>query len=149
MGGMGPPPKAAALRQRRNKVSTAAVLPAPVERRRRRVPKLPSVEGQEWHPLTVAFWRDIWSSPMAAELLEADIHGLYVLADLVNRYWSKPSVQLAAEIRQQRQCFGLTPIDRRRLQWEVQRVDPDSARALKSPPAQPAESVRDLLSVLS
>jgi hypothetical protein len=86
---------------------------------------------------------------MAAELLEADIHGLYVLADLVNRYWSKPSVQLAAEIRQQRQCFGLTPIDRRRLQWEVQRVDPDSARALKSPPAQPAESVRDLLSVLS
>lgn len=60
---------------------------------------------------------------MRDEYLKADIHGLYVLADLVDQYWCKPSVKLAAEIRQQRQCYGLTPIDRRRLQWEVAKVD--------------------------
>lgn len=65
---------------------------------------------------------------MAAEYLEADIHGLYILAELVDQYWIAPSKDLAAEIRLQRQCFGLTPIDRRRLQWEVERVEASKTR---------------------
>lgn len=63
---------------------------------------------------------------MAEEYLDADLHGLFILAELVDRFWEEPTSALAAEIRLQRQCFGLTPVDRRRLQWEVQRVEPDT-----------------------
>ena len=75
---------------------------------------------QEW-------WRDIWTSPMAAEYLEADKHGLYLLAELYHRRWNATKNSelrlLAAEIRQQEIRFGLTPIDRRRLQWEVEKAN--------------------------
>ncbi len=111
----GPTPKSSTTRQRRNKASTASRLLLDVPKVR--APQLP--KGREWHPLTVAWWRDVWHSPMASEFLDSDKHGLYILADLVDCYWNNPSQSLAAEIRLQRQCYGLTPIDRRRLQWEV------------------------------
>lgn len=64
---------------------------------------------------------------MAPEFLKADRHGLFALAVLVDDFWTSDSrkerMQLMAEIRQQRVCFGLTPIDRRRLQWEVGKVE--------------------------
>jgi hypothetical protein len=41
------------------------------------------------------------------------------LAALVDQFQRTPTPQLAAEIRQQGLRFGLTPIDRWRLQWEV------------------------------
>lgn len=125
---MPPLPKPPELRQRRNKSATAAVLDGAV---RVRVPKLPQREGHVWHALTTAWWRDIWRSPMAPEFLKADYHGLYILAELVDRFWTEPSEKLAAEIRQQRQCFGLTPLDRRRLQWTVQRVEEGVKKAAK------------------
>ena len=126
----GPIPKPAALRQRRNKVSTAATLVA-TSAPRQRAPRLPDWgEGQEWHRLTRAWWRDVWRSPMAEEFDkgEVDIHGLYILAVLVDQFWKEPSRELAAEIRLQRQCFGLTPIDRRRLQWEIERGEQAETR---------------------
>lgn len=103
---------------RRNRSTTKATLSVihQVE-----MPPLP--DGIEWHPLTWAWWRDVWASPMAPEYDPSDIHGLYVLASLIDRYWRKPSAIYAAEIRMQRQCFGLSPIDRRRLQWEIERTD--------------------------
>lgn len=120
-----PIPKDPKTRQRRNKAVSHAVLTTE-EPKRKRAPQLP--RGMEWHKLTRAWWRDVWRSPMADEYLEADIHGLYILAELVDRYWNSPSQTLAAEIRLQRQCFGLTPIDRRRLQWEVERVEATQTR---------------------
>lgn len=66
---------------------------------------------------------------MAPEYDDSDIHGLYLLADLIDCYWAADHAkgmtkkELAAEIRLQRACFGLTPIDRRRLQWEIERAD--------------------------
>ena len=77
---------------------------------------------------------------MASEYLDADIHSLYILADLIDRYWRKPTPALAAEIRLQRQCFGLTPIDRRRLQWEVEKVN--RATRQKGPEEKPKPSGR-------
>lgn len=65
---------------------------------------------------------------MAGEYVAADAHGLLVLADLVDRYWQAPSRELAAEIRLQRAEFGLSPIARRRLQWEVARVEDATGR---------------------
>ena len=135
-------PKPPAMRARRNKVSTKAVL-EDVETARLTPPELP--DGRDWHQLTVGWWQDIWRSPMAPEFLQADVHGLILLADLVNRYWLEPSTALAAEIRLQRQCFGLTPIDRRRLQWEVKRVE----AADKKRPAAPAAPVKDPRALLT
>ncbi|HXG36535.1 MAG TPA: hypothetical protein VNL15_06175 [Dehalococcoidia bacterium] len=109
---------------------------------------------REWHRLTTAWWHDIWHSPMAAEFLEADMHALYRLAVLIDRFWyessAKSSAKLAAEIRQQQTAFGLTPIDRRRLQWEVERVESATRKRLPAPPpAKGATPPADPRSVLS
>lgn len=103
---------------RRNKSATRATLTAvhDVE-----APELPP--SHDWHPMTLAWWTDIWASPMAPEYDDSDRHGLFILAMLVDAFWTVPSQALAAEIRLQRQCFGLSPIDRRRLQWEIERTD--------------------------
>jgi hypothetical protein len=90
------------------------------------LPNLPEYFGSDeeagdWHPLTRQWWKRAWSSPMAAEWAEADLDGLFVLAVLQDSFYRDPDPKLAAEIRLQRQCFGLTPLDRRRLQWEVER----------------------------
>lgn len=92
------------------------------------VPALP--KGRRWRAETKAWWADVWASPMAGEFVDgrADIHGLFVLAVLVDDFWSEPTTALAAEIRLQRQCFGLTPIDRRRLQWEIERGEEATER---------------------
>ena len=60
---------------------------------------------------------------MAEQFQEVDKHALYRLAMLIDAFWSRPSQQLAAEIRLEQQAFGLTPIDRRRLQWTVEQED--------------------------
>lgn len=103
---------------RRNRTSTRATLSAvhDVE-----APPLP--RDRTWHPQTREFWADVWASPMAPEYDDSDKHGLFILAVLVDGFWEKPHWTAAAEIRLQRQCFGLTPIDRRRLQWEIERGD--------------------------
>jgi hypothetical protein len=121
----GPTPKNPATRRRRNRSSTARTLPAPAT-----VAEAPELPGdREWHTLTLAWWRDTWASPMAGEFVAADAHGLLMLAELVDRFWSNPSKDLAAEIRLQRAEFGLSPIARRRLQWEVARVEDVVERA--------------------
>lgn len=65
---------------------------------------------------------------MAAEFEPSDVHGLLMLAVLVDQFWTDPSKDLAAEIRLQRAAFGLTPLDRRRLQWEIDRGEEASAK---------------------
>lgn len=77
---------------------------------------------EEWHPYVLQWWDEIWSSPMSTEYTQPDVHGLVVLMDLQDRYW-KGDPSLATEIRLQRQCYGLTNLDRRRLQWEIKRVE--------------------------
>ncbi|MFI1580026.1 hypothetical protein [Embleya sp. NPDC020630] len=132
---MPPLPKPAATRQRRNRASTARTLAGLPDGTV--VPELPPM--REWTEQTRAWWADVWASPMAGEFVDgrADIHGLYVLAVLVDEFWQDPSTGLAAEIRLQRQCFGLTPIDRRRLQWEIERGE-DAQERTRRRRAQPA-----------
>ena len=140
----GPLPKDPSIRRRRNKASTHATLEV-AEERRQRAPRLPArPEGKEWHALTRAWWKDVWASELAQEYLpRVDIHGLYILAELVDAFWQEPSQALAAEIRLQRQCFGLTPIDRRRLQWEVVRVEEAQKRTTRRRPASPETAAVD------
>lgn len=125
---MPPLPKHPSTRARRNKVAGARTLTAVVEPE---IPELPPDADVVWHSLTVSWWNDIWSSPMAPEYEESDVHGLFVLAMLVNAFWTEPAQTLAAEIRLQRQCFGLTPIDRRRLQWEIERAETAEQQTLQ------------------
>jgi len=132
---MPPTPKPAHMRQRRNKTSTSARLQAN--------PKLkaPELPPRDWHPKTLAWWTDVWASPMAPEYDDSDRHGLFLLAVLIDEFWLAPSKELASEIRLQRQSFGLSPIDRRRLQWEIDRGDEASERTSKrrAKPAPKAE----------
>ena len=130
----GPVPKDPKIRQRRNRVTTQSTLDAASDGRRRR-PSLPA--GINWHPMTVAWWRDVWRSPMAREFLEADKHALFRMAILIDRFWLEPTKELGAEIRLEQQAFGLTPIDRRRLQWSMDngRENTDTRKVAVSQPS--------------
>lgn len=141
----GPAPKHPSTRSRRNKTSTAATL---VRDPSITAPDLPA--DHDWHPQTLEWWRDVWASPMAPEYDESDRHGLLMLAVLVDDFWRHPKWTTAAEIRLQRQCFGLTPIDRRRLQWEIERVDEaqDRGNRRRAATAPPPAAVDDPRAVL-
>jgi hypothetical protein len=123
---------------RRNQSATRATLVADHD------VQAPNLPTRLWHEQTRIWWQDVWSSPMAPEYDDSDRHGLFALAVLVDDFWTaedpKLRKELASEIRLQRQCFGLTPIDRRRLQWEVERTDEAQARGRKRrTPDRPAE----------
>lgn len=124
---MAPPLKDPARRRRTNKVAGARTLRAVASLK---TPALP-IRPTPWHPMTETWWDGIWSSPMAPEFDSSDINELLLLAVLVDGFWREPSKELASEIRLQRQCFGLTPIDRRRLQWEIDRGEEAEERAAK------------------
>ena len=109
-------PKPAHMRQNKTKKSSHTELAAPD---RPKVPKLPNPDGREWHKLTRDWWRDVWRSPMASEYLDADIPGLARLALMIDEFNNNPDSKILAEIRLQETRFGLSPLDRSRLQWQV------------------------------
>ena len=118
----GPAPKSPKMRQRRNKASTAAALSSSVAAAVSvEIPKCP--DGK-WHPGAVAWWKEVWSSPMVAEYTNTDRQELMKLLRLENDFHQaeKPRERLSllAEIRLQRQCFGRTAMDRRRLNWSIE-----------------------------
>lgn len=128
MAGMGPPPKPAHQRQRQNRATTRANLPSAAESAENEVPPLPARTEDVWHPMVVEWWESVWRSPMASEYLDADMKGgLYLLAELHQLRWTAESptslIEAAKEIRLAEVRFGLSPIDRRRLQWEVERAE--------------------------
>ena len=119
----GPLPKDPTLRQRRNKSTTRAMLPAEAGHRERR-PRLPELEeGDSWHPMACRFWAAIWSSPMSFTFLRADEQSLFRLLILVNKFWKTGSLNVAREIRMLEREFGLTPLSRRRLEWTVAQAE--------------------------
>lgn len=127
----GPLPKDPAIRQRRNKASTRAVVAASpaalVE-----YPALPE-KGAAWHPLAVRWWDDIWSSPHHQEFLRADTGALFRLANLVDDYWKTGALKYAAEIRLLEREFGLTPLARRRLEWTVVQTEEAATKRERKP----------------
>ena len=123
----GPAPKPADLRQRRNKKAGSTNLPSQedMKDKNNKIPALQNPDKRKFHVLTRAWWRRVWESPMAGEYLPTDIDGLARLAILIdNYYWNpadKKAKELLGEIRLQEARFGLSPVDRSRLQWEVAR----------------------------
>lgn len=119
----GPPPKHPSARQRRNKTPGARTL-APVDPKTVTVPDLPDL-GRIWHPRTKEKWAAVHLSPMFPEYDDSDIEGLIALAVLWDDYWwadtPERRIKLSSEIRQNEVRYGLSPIDRRRLAWEIDR----------------------------
>jgi hypothetical protein len=138
---MPPAPKAPGARQRQNRSSTKATLvkPDPGEIK---VPPLPR-RSEGWTGMTKAWWRDVWSSPMSPEFDDSDIHGLWALAAVVDDFWKATSARerqnAAAEIRLQSVRFGLSPMDRRRLEWQIVTTDDAKAKAARRQNAQPQQ----------
>lgn len=135
----GPQPKDPSVRARRNTSPSARVFeivtPHVMGGR-----DLPAVNDKPWHVLTLAWWADLWASPMSAEYLKVDEHGLIRLAVLIDAFYRKPSHYLAAEIRQQEQRYGLSPMDRRRLEWTIEQAEEskDRGRRRREGSVQPA-----------
>jgi hypothetical protein len=148
MAGRGPAPKPAHLRQRKNKKAGAAKLVMPEEPKQVKIPTLPNPDKRKFHRFTRAWWRRVWESPMASEFLPTDEDGLGRLALLVDEYYKEPSTKLAAEIRLQEARFGLSPVDRSRLQWEVAKGEEAERKRHPKQPTSVDPSAKDPRGVL-
>jgi hypothetical protein len=146
----GPIPKPDQLRQRRNRKATKATLETDSSVK---VPALPKINGASdsgWHTLTRSWWQHVWKSPMAGEYLETDADGLGRLALLIDRFYWTNDPGLMSEIRLQEARFGLSPVDRARLQWEVAKGDEaERKRKPAAPKKQTSGDPRDVLRVVS
>lgn len=118
-------------RRRRNVASTAATLSREHDLE---APVLPD-RDQGWHDMTRSWWDDIWSSPMSPEWDDSDVHGVFVLAAIYDDIWRgdtpRDRKEAAGEYRLQRKDFGLTPYDRRRLEWTIEQADEATAKGRK------------------
>lgn len=82
---------------------------------------------------------------MASQFIDTDVDGLGRLALLVDRYYCG-DLSLASEIRLQEARWGLSPVDRQRLQWTVER-EPEVERQ-SGQPVRPQPSGKDPRGVL-
>lgn len=121
MAGRGPAPKPSYLRQRTNHKPGSATIVAPAKPKK--APKLSNPDGREWHPLTLEVWKRAWASEMSGQWLASDADALGRVAILWDEFYKSPDAKVMAEIRLQEQRFGLSPLDRSRLQWEVSRAE--------------------------
>lgn len=146
----GPNPKDPQTKSRGKKASTKAVLSVVVDHE---VPEMPDpadwlsrprINGVEvtvgdddqpvqWSAAVVKWWNTIWSSPMSNEFHESDTAQLdlacFYLHQVTNPY-IKMAERLAAAAKYE-SCvrnFGLTPMSRRSLQWEIEKVTDAQAR---------------------
>lgn len=94
-----------------------------------------------WHLMTERWWKDVWRSPMSSEWDDSDIHNLYICLLLQQDMWTastpKDRRDAAAEYRLQRKDLGLTPFDRRRLEWTIEQAEDakDRGQRRRSTPA--------------
>lgn len=167
----GPHPKEATKRARGNKTSTKATLSVVVDHE---VPPMPDpadwlsrpfINGQEvtvgdddkpvdWSRAVKKWWTTIWSSPMSNEFHESDTAQLdlacFYLHQVTNPY-IKMAERLAAAAKYEAcvRNFGLTPMSRRSLQWEIEKVEDAQARSRRRAnedplkPAKPAAHAED------
>jgi hypothetical protein len=86
------------------------------------VPPLPA--DREWHPETLRKWDRIWKSPISAIWIDVDVLALERWADLLDLVHTGRDKQFThQEIRMLEDRFGLSPLARRRLQWEIDAVE--------------------------
>lgn len=87
---------------------------------------------------------------MAGEYLPSDVDGLGRLAILVDEFYKTLDPKLMTEIRQQEARFGLSPVDRSRLQWEVAKgEEADRRRTPKQREQSAGDDPREVLRAVS
>lgn len=103
-----------------------------------------------WHPLARGWWDVVWASPMAREeWIDADVPNLLMLVSLVDDYWRFGDKGVAAEVRQQSREFGISPMSRRTLQWEIKRLEAVTAKPEPTKPrARTSRAKSNVLSIL-
>lgn len=138
-------PKPLALRQNRTKKAGFATLTEPESFE---VPEIPNPDGRTWHPLTVESWERAWGSPMSTQWLPTDTDALGRLAVLWDEFYKAPDTKTMAEIRLQESRFGFSPLDRSRLQWEVNRAEGSEQRRPARPVRREASDPRALLTAV-
>lgn len=146
----GPAPKPAHMRQRTNKKAGNTTIEAPASDDVN-VPNIPNPDARTWHPLTLAAWAHAWTSPMSSQWLETDQDALGRLALLWDQFYQKPDSKVLGEVRLQEQRFGLSPLDRSRLQWEVSRAEDaeDKQRRKRQPGSGTTGDPRKLLTMVA
>lgn len=145
-------PKPPGQRRRRN-LGQGQWKQLPANGRQGMIPE-PRTE-RELGPIAMQYWETLWLSPMAVTFTDADIHALTRLVVLVDDRARAESaeglleiVESAhggevevivgrfggdAEIRQLEDRYGLSPLARRRLQWEITQGDADSGSIRTKP----------------
>lgn len=116
MAGMGPPPKPAEQRRRRNKPLQLTVLPA--EGRQGKPPSWPLSKMQAGE---LAAWRQVWATPQAVEwerLGWSRTVARYVRV-LVESEQPDAASTARAECRQMEDRLGLSPMAMLRLRWAI------------------------------
>lgn len=135
----GPLPKDPRLRRARNKTATRTTIDGVPPVVPQRLP--PRAKGDPWHRRTRAMWATLWASPLAREWVDADLPGLHRLAQLDHDFWTAtdPAVRarLASAINTLSRNYGLDPMSRRSLQWEIKRAAATPAGTPHQPAAQP------------
>ena len=130
-------PKDPATRSRGRKSTTAAKL-TPVDNPT--IPELPPasewIEGSAWPAPVTSWWSAVWSSPMSSEYDDSDLPGLHMAAmylALATDQKIRPSERLKAASQHEAAVknYGLTPMSRRSLQWEILKTDDAQARAAR------------------
>lgn len=149
----GPPPKRQVTRQRRNSSGARTIA---ADARAKEIPEMPVMGRMVYHPMTVAWWNDVWTDPVSSEYTAAHKHGLYRMIRAIDRFWklsaSNPQmIKVMAEIRQQEREYGLNPRALRGLQVEVERGEEAVERTTQrkarrtAPTTKPADDPRALL----
>lgn len=114
----GPPPKPASQRQRQSEPGKGPRRLPAGGRSGTGIPTLPG--AAKLSKATREWWKRVWQSPMSSVYLDADLTGLIRLARLLDRdEKGEATATMLAEIRQLEDRFGLSPLARRRLEWEV------------------------------
>jgi hypothetical protein len=83
---------------------------------------------------------------MASQYLPTDVDGLGRLAMMIDSYYLYPDSKVLGEVRLQEARFGLSPLDRSRLQWEIAKGE--EAERKRKPKEEPSRKTSDPRQVL-
>lgn len=139
----GPPPKPADQRRRRN--ATIAMTQLPAEGYKGKIPNFPLDDATRAEQ---ARWTKLWRSPQAAMWSRMQIE--LVVARYVRNcltieagHVSVASAHLNAEVRQQEDRLGLSPLSMLRLRWEIVPDETGEQREVRQSSARRLRAVED------
>jgi hypothetical protein len=123
MAGMGPPPKPAEQRARRN--ATIAMTRLPAEGRPGEAPEWP-FEDERRDELVL--WAELWRTPQAVEWERLRWHREVAMYARMMSMAQTGDINAAKEARQLSDRLGLSPLALLRLRWEIAPAEAAAAK---------------------